>query len=151
MLSLFYEVRHATIGAVILDCQYLDGIVTRIFYAMLFVDHCAMTLHVQKIKSSKLCYVCGVNRKQPFATLKNHECPCECRQCARTLKSCYYCRPVLGSPCIAVWILYSLHPGVPSGLTILTCRNKFPPRSQLFWISKWTNLFSTKYSLYWKI
>ena len=85
---------------------------------MLFIDHCAMTLHVQKIKSSKLCYVCGMNRKQPFATLKNHECTCVCRQCARPLKSCYYCRPVLSYKYSIVYtpvclvVLRFLHSGI---------------------------------------
>ena len=36
------------IGAIVFDYQYLEGVVTRIFYASLFTDNYAMSLYVQK-------------------------------------------------------------------------------------------------------
>ena len=105
------------IGAIVWDYQYLEGIATRICYALLFIDHCAFSLYVQKIKTNKLCRVCGVNRKPPFVTLKRNECTCVCKECARKLRICFICRPVVCKYSIVytpvcLVILQFLHTGI---------------------------------------
>ena len=106
------------IGAIVFDYQYLEGVVTRIFYASLFTDNYAMSLYVQKIKTSKLCGVCGVNRKPPIASnLKSNECTCMCKECARKFKICCICRPVVCKYSIVytpvcLVILQFLHTGI---------------------------------------